>query len=169
MAYIDVDELLEWAKSSQQKQEKPKRWYEEFYLKYIKYPIDDYGLLFFIVSRVFIICFILFMSFICLYFIDSLFLEKHIGIAIIENKYYISSSTNYIYFSSPKTTILIPQTIPDSFNLELNINGLYDNFQINQTLYNDLKINEKIHCTYTIGRITGNLYIKTLNGELNIK
>lgn len=92
--------------------------------------------------------------------VDSSFLQDKNGIGIIVGKRFIPAHTTISIVSTGKTTISIPIFHPDSYRINIQVDGLNDEVAVSKYYYDDLEMNEKVNCVYTNGRIMDSMYIK---------
>lgn len=122
-------------------------------------PISDYGLFTALVVMILKLGTAILIMGTTLWLIDSCFLKQNYGQGVIVNKYYKSEYTYYTSIHAGNTSTMIPNTIPESFNIVVEIEGLEDKVGISETNYNELKIGDTVECAFKRGRIFKTIYI----------
>lgn len=97
--------------------------------------------------------------------IESSFLPLKTKEGVVTDKYYIPAHTTTTYVMSGKVIIPITNYISESYEIDIEIDGLTDDVGLCNSYWNTVKIGDKLCCEYTNGRILKSLYIKSFCGE----
>lgn len=63
--------------------------------------------------------------------------------------------------------VMIPQTIyyPDNWEVDVKVDNDTDSIGVGENLFNTVQCGQKVFVSYINGRLSGNLYIKSIRGE----
>ncbi len=102
-------------------------------------------------------------SWLSIWMVDSFYLPVKQKEGIIVNKYYTPAHTNTTFVMSGKVMIPVSTFIDECYMVNINIDGLVDDFELDINHWNTIKISDKVNCNYSNGRILESLYIKSFN------
>ncbi len=97
--------------------------------------------------------------------IDGTFLSVQEGTGQLISKHFEESHTTtvLVYNAALKTSLPHTTYHPDAWKLGIQVGDGVGDFYVSATDYVKLKVQQRIDLTYTIGRLWGTLYIKTIS------
>ena len=101
-------------------------------------------------------------SLLAFYVVDSCFLESQLGLGVLVEKWVEPSHHVTTYIQSGKVMVPVTHYIPEHFNLRISIRDLTDVIDVSSDTYNRLALGQKVNCDYILGRISGDLYINSI-------
>ena len=98
------------------------------------------------------------------YLIDSIFLKKIEAEGLITKKEAVFLHGANVLVSIPGVGTAIPLNDIYNYFVEINITNIKQDAKkrVNNSLYNELKTDQKIMITYSRGRLSKNIYIKRI-------
>ncbi len=97
-----------------------------------------------------------------LWLIDSSFLPQKDAVGAVVSKEIIPEHTTTTYTMCGKVMIPITNHYDTEWVINIDINGLTDDYHVYESIYDEIKIGDKIPCKYTNGRIFNSLYIQEI-------
>ena len=94
--------------------------------------------------------------------LDYCFTTEETGMGIVVGRGHTAAWTQMMVVTSGKTTTIIPVYHPESWSLHIQIKDLVDSYSVDEFNYNHVPNGEKFNCTYSLGRISHSLYIKSI-------
>jgi len=94
------------------------------------------------------------------YLVDSVGRPKHEGYGNISGFGHSEAYTSTTYVKSGDIMIPITTYHPESWSVFIKVGDKEGSIGISESFYNYAKSNDRVYVTYTLGRISGKLYIK---------
>ena len=95
--------------------------------------------------------------------IDSVGLKEKQGTGVVVEKWFEPAHTYTTFIMVGKVSVPQIHNVPDTWKAKIKIKGITDNVSFYENDWNTLKVNQKVNCTYTNGRICNSLYIKNVS------
>jgi hypothetical protein len=90
--------------------------------------------------------------------VDSTGEEKY-GTAVVIGKYYKESYNSISYVSNGKTMMPVNTHHPETFNIQLIVEGKQAEDETYETMYNSINTGDTLNVTYSLGVLSGEIYV----------
>ena len=96
--------------------------------------------------------------------IDSWWQPLKVGVGVVRGKNFISAHTQIILIYDANTKTSLPHIIncPDRWTVIVEVSGHKGSIDIPENYYNNIIENKQVSVEYVIGRLSGELYIKSI-------
>lgn len=96
------------------------------------------------------------------YLLDYAFTTIETGQGIVIGRSYSPAWTEMLVISNGKNTSIVPVFHPEQWNLFIKIKYLTSGYPVSNYDYNHIPDGAEFNCTYSYGRLSHSLYIKSI-------
>lgn len=97
--------------------------------------------------------------------VDGVGLSNREGVATVTGKEYREAGTTYSTQQIGDRMQTIPQSVPDAYLLQLDLNGQMAQFPVEKSLYDEISIGDRVGVGYQEKRITGGLVVSMVSRQ----